>query len=329
MVAYLFANRATSVLTRAINSTDTVLRINVTDSSKFPVPSAQSLLQLAVTDTTGKTEYMAATNRVGEDITVIRAREGTPASAFPIGSRVELRITATVLRNFLQISGGAMDGDIDMNNKTINNVTLGVTRASLGMNIGVLAALDNNQARALRLPNGGASPQIGPYDIITAEYMHLLVFAAWMQPANIPIFLKLCDGTNNTPDLRNRFILGTVPGEFPTGTSGGGFEGVTDPGGSHSHGGQTQPVFLQNGNMPNLNPITSTKVFVQPAGGEPGAIQATRDVIVPGINAEYLNAVPHAHALFTEADHRHGHRIVPPYVALCYVMFRYTFPGAT
>lgn len=67
--------------------------------------------------------------------------------------------------------------------------------------------------------------------------------------ASIPAGWQLCDGTNGTPDLRDRFVLGTLAGQDP-GEKGGSdwiqlveanmpahrhwFQ--TDDGGSHSHG---------------------------------------------------------------------------------------------
>jgi microcystin-dependent protein len=76
------------------------------------------------------------------------------------------------------------------------------------------------------------------------------VIVMWSGPlAAVPQGWALCDGANGTPDLRDRFILGTNAGENP-GTTGGSHT-VTltvanlpshdhpltiNPGGSHSHG---------------------------------------------------------------------------------------------
>ena len=38
---------------------------------------------------------------------------------------------------------------------------------------------------------------------------------------DIPIGWKLCDGTNNTPDLRSRFVLASDGNKYPIGTIGG------------------------------------------------------------------------------------------------------------
>lgn len=38
--------------------------------------------------------------------------------------------------------------------------------------------------------------------------------------ADIPVGFQLCDGTNGTPDLRDKFILGSLPGENPGATGG-------------------------------------------------------------------------------------------------------------
>ena len=50
--------------------------------------------------------------------------------------------------------------------------------------------------------------------------------------ASIPAGFHLCDGTNGTPNLQDKFILGTGTLSGPVGTTGGSF--------NHAHGGATQ-----------------------------------------------------------------------------------------
>lgn len=63
--------------------------------------------------------------------------------------------------------------------------------------------------------------------------------------ANIPSGYVLCDGTNNTPDLRNRFIVGAVSDQ-----SGVAMTSVTDP---------ITPVYTQSGN--GQLPLTNTNAL--------------------------------------------------------------------
>jgi microcystin-dependent protein len=60
---------------------------------------------------------------------------------------------------------------------------------------------------------------------------------------NIPIGWQLCDGTNNTPDLRNRFVIGSG-NTYSVGNTGGSPDSIlpshthtvtTSSAGSHSH----------------------------------------------------------------------------------------------
>jgi len=61
----------------------------------------------------------------------------------------------------------------------------------------------------------------------TAAAIPTGVILMWSGPlANIPAGWALCDGTNGTPDLRNRFVTGTAEGEDP---------GVTGGNGTHHH----------------------------------------------------------------------------------------------
>jgi hypothetical protein len=319
MAKFQFANRATSTLVRALSPSETILRINVLDAPKYPQPDLASPMQLTLTSAAGVVEYVTCTSRVGEDFTVVRGQEGTPANTFPIGSRVELALTAVVLKNFLQVGGGAMTGPIDMAGNEISNVAIRGATIPAGMNCPMIAAMDNNQTYALRFPNGGARPQIGNYDVLSFDHMSFFVFAAWIQPENIPPWLKLCDGTLNTPDLRNRFILGVVPGQFPAGTTGGNFTSFTDNSPAHNHVGLTDMVYLQNGNMPQLNqPNVSIRSNIDGAGGNAQAINNIW--FNPG--QEYSTAAPHQHGIFPDGVHYHSAFTAPPYVAMCYVMFR-------
>lgn len=117
--------------------------------------------------------------------------------------------------------------------------------------------------------------------------------------ASIPSGWVLCDGGNGTPDLRNRFVVGSG-GSYPVGTAGGSKDAivvshshsVNDPG--HSH---TTNTFATNFAGPGLN-----------LEGPPvnAAVSGT-GVSTTGIS---INATGSSG---TDAN-------MPPYYALCFIM---------
>ena len=131
------------------------------------------------------------------------------------------------------------------------------------------------------------------------------------RPNAIPDGWKLCDGTNNTPDLRGRFVVGNSPGDNLFGVIGQiGGEKVTtltgdnlpkhtheldDPGHTHavryskghSDGGRTTGNPDSN-NDSKLTEKSFTGITVKPSGGK---------------------------------DNPDPVSIIPPYYTLCYIMF--------
>ena len=72
----------------------------------------------------------------------------------------------------------------------------------------------------------------------------------------IPSGWALCDGTNGTPDLRNKFVIG-AGGTYTNGATGGStttsvtITGTTAAGGSHNHGGTSGSTTLTASQLPN------------------------------------------------------------------------------
>jgi hypothetical protein len=93
---------------------------------------------------------------------------------------------------------------------------------------------------------------------------------------SIPAGWVLCDGTNSTPDLRNRFVLGAGgSGYTGPGGTGGAFTATatTSASGSHSHGGQTEP-----GGGISMAPSTSTNGAHSHAGATAGYALTVNDL---------------------------------------------------
>lgn len=157
--------------------------------------------------------------------------------------------------------------------------------------------------------------------------------------ATAPSGWSLCDGTNGTPDLRNRFVVaaGTT---YPLGSTGG--SATTSSAGSHTHteataGGHNHTgsvggTALSLGQLPAHTHTTSMGFQTDIAGG------GVRDgVVTSGFssdgNTSYTTSSvgsgeTHTHSISTDGTHAHNinavgdhtHSAVPPYYALAYIM---------
>ncbi len=94
----LFANNAVSSTTTTVAVGDTELLL--ADASRFPTPIAPDFFLVSLDDGTSL-EICQCTARVGNTLTVVRAQESTEATAFPIDTVVDLRLTAATMDSFL------------------------------------------------------------------------------------------------------------------------------------------------------------------------------------------------------------------------------------
>ena len=106
-----FTNNARSTLANSISDTDTVIRVRVGHGSKFPViAETGDWFPLALEDDSGNIEYLRATARSGDSITVQRGSEGSQARAYGAGDVCELRLTSEALT--AAITSGQLPGTI-------------------------------------------------------------------------------------------------------------------------------------------------------------------------------------------------------------------------
>lgn len=158
--------------------------------------------------------------------------------------------------------------------------------------------------------------------------------------ADIPESFALCDGTDGTPDLRNRFILGAgnAPAPGTTGgssTAGGG--GTIALGGAHTHPLSIDGHTLTIAEMPShahWNGMTDDGPGMFNHGNRPASPVADREPsagndsgTVEGLTEEEGGGDPHSHTGSTTESGEHTHdltlddvSIMPPYFALCFIM---------
>ena len=151
------------------------------------------------------------------------------------------------------------------------------------------------------------------------------IIVAWSGSAdNVPEGWHICDGTEGTPDLQGKFILGSSA-SHEVGSSGGEETHVltTDEMPSHTHSVNTSNLSIGSGGAHTHRLYSDT-----------GSSTSDRHDIVSGVGAgnAYFGLNP-----FTGTDGTHTHTIsgsmsnentggdqahnnMPPYYALCYIM---------
>jgi len=95
-------NNAIGRLNASITTSSTTIQLVPGQGAKFPSLGAGEFFPCTLIAAAGTLEIVKVTARSGDNLTVLRAQEGTTASAFAISDRCELRLT-----------GGAMQGELD------------------------------------------------------------------------------------------------------------------------------------------------------------------------------------------------------------------------
>lgn len=99
-MAIRFSNNASSTLQVAISAEST--NMVIADASTFPALGTGDEMYLTVSDISNTTiEVVRCTDLVGSTLTIVRGYEGTDPMAWQVGSILQLRITAGLLKNLL------------------------------------------------------------------------------------------------------------------------------------------------------------------------------------------------------------------------------------
>jgi len=98
-----FRNNATGTLAASILSSATTIVLSSTQGALFPTLSAGQYFYGTLFNTAGNYEIVKVTARAGDNLTVIRAQEGTTALGFSAGDGFAQRLTSASLNNFSQL----------------------------------------------------------------------------------------------------------------------------------------------------------------------------------------------------------------------------------
>lgn len=212
-----FSNEATSILAGTINSSATTVAVSAGEGTLFPLPTGTQFFIVVVQDTSGNYEFMKCTARSGDSLTVVRGQEGTTAQGFTANlARVELRDTAGTLGAFYQKDGDTLTGDMNLGNHNVTNGVLGasiqIINAEEIVNTPIRGATADT-SNQLVVPADGTRATAGGARIVcvgdVSDAFAIGMVMMWNAAIpDIPTGWNICDGTNGTPDLRDRFIVG-------------------------------------------------------------------------------------------------------------------------
>ena len=148
-MAILFTNNATTNLASSITSGATSLTVLTGTGSLFPNPTAPDYFIITLIGISGSPiEIVKCTARSTDTLTIVRAQEGTTASAFTGGDQVQLRITAGVMNSAAQ--AGLASGGLTENTQNIStSYTISTNRNALSVGPITIAS-----GQAVTVPSG-------------------------------------------------------------------------------------------------------------------------------------------------------------------------------
>ena len=132
-MAILYTNNAATTLSASITNSATSLTVSSGTGALFPNPTSPDYFLLTLQGVSGTPiEIVKVTARSTDTMTIVRAQEGTTASAFTGGDKAELRITAAVMQSAAQ--AGLASGTLTENAQTVSsNYTVSTNKNALSV----------------------------------------------------------------------------------------------------------------------------------------------------------------------------------------------------
>jgi microcystin-dependent protein len=351
MAKQLFANNASALLAASISDSDLTIQVAAGFGTLYPSPGANEYMLITLENDDGDIEVVKCTSRSTDLLTVAvagRGQEGTSAQSWTNGlTRVELRMTKGTMENLVQRDGDEMTGDLNMNENEIQDAIL-TGAASKIDNIGEIVSTPlrgatGDASNELAVPSDGSRATAGGLALLTAGDVEEITEAAFVVGqvimwygtiGNIPDGWALCNGSNGTPDLRNRFVVGAGD-TYALDATGGAVTDTTSSDGSHDHDVTVGSHALTVEELPEHSHrilYQANSNYSASGSSQFRTMQVTNNVQyqtnnettgTPVIEATGEGAAHSHEAGATSNDGAHTHTVdtLPPYKALYYIMF--------
>lgn len=216
-------------------------------------------------------------------------------------------LKGTLQNTFPNISGAVGATQVEL------NVLDGITASTAELN--VLTGITATTAE-LNFTDGVTSNIQTQLNTLTASGIPAGIISMWSGASNaIPTGYALCDGSNSTPDLRNRFVIG-AGSTYAVGSTGGSADAIV-PAHTHALTGASTDTHSMSGTFLASKPQGATGVF-SVVGGQGGGADGGQSTA--GL---YTLSDSHNHALSGTTDSTGSSATnanLPPYYALCYIM---------
>jgi hypothetical protein len=355
MAKQIFSNNASALLAASITNASTTIQVSAGYGALFPSPSGGDWFMATLENSSGDIEVVKCTSRTSDLLTVQRGQEGTTAQSWTAGqTRVELRLTKGSMEQFVQRSGDTMSGDLDMDGNDIIDAVLtgSSTRINGGQIVNVpIRGVANDTSNQIVVPTNGTratasgSPILTQADTTTIRSIAYVVgmITLWYGSINnVPAGWSICDGTNGTPDLRGRFVIG-VSNDYAYNSTGGSAtaSGTTSSNGAHTHTGSTGGTTLTINDLPAHNHQLYCWTSGSQGNAENFGAGGAKGIAgnEEGTGYSYINtgasgqqlvqnagtgSNAHTHSISSDGAHTHtlsNIATVPPYRALYYIMY--------
>lgn len=337
MAKQLFGNNASSLIAASISDSDLTIQVASGHGALFPNPGDDEYFLVTIENDSGDIEVVKVSARAVDLLTVPvggRGQEGTSAQAWTNGqARVELRLTRGTMEVFLQRDGDAMTGDLNMDENEIQDAILtgSATQMLEGEIVDVpMRGVAGDSSNELRVPTDGTRATAGGQAILTVDDAQEIIEAAFsvgmiMQwygaLLNMPSGWALCDGTNGTPDMRDRFLIGAGSALALDATGGGGSAETTSAG-THDHDAVTGDTTLTTDQIPAHTHSFGNVVTYPGSGLQYGGNASFQSSVGAGTSGSAGGGAGHNHSIGEDGAHTHTVTAPPPpYRALYFIMY--------
>ena len=238
MAQPLFTNNAATTLASGITNVATTLTVASGTGALFPSPTGGNYSYVTLINAAGTVlEIVKLTARSTDTLTITRAQEGTTASAFSTGDKVELRVTAAGMTDTFN-NGGVQSATVVAGTgisvtsstttgaatATVNNT--GVTSVAAGTGISVSAstgastitntapAVTSGEAKAWVNFNGSGGTIRASYNVssitVSSAGQYIVNFTNAFSDTNYSAIVSAGTGGSNCPNINAPSVAPTT-----------------------------------------------------------------------------------------------------------------------